>query len=65
MTEIIQEGVNGMSFPPGDVTALKEALLRLLDAPSILAGLHRTTKPRRRFTADYVDDVESAYFEIR
>jgi len=65
MTEIIEEGVNGMSFPPGDATALKGVLLRLLDAPEILAGLHRTTVARRRFTADYVKDIESAYVEVQ
>lgn len=65
MTEVIQEGVNGLSFPPGDASALKGILLRLLDAPEMLAGLHRTTVARRRFTADYVEDVESAYAEVR
>jgi len=63
MTEVIEEGVNGLSFPAGNATALKGVLLRLLDAPEILAGLHRTTVARRRFTADYVQDIESAYVE--
>lgn len=65
MTEIVEEGTNGLSFTPGDAPALKEVLLRLLDAPEILAGLHRTTVARRRFTADYVDDIESAYVQVR
>ncbi len=65
MTEVIQEGINGLSFPAGDATALKRVLLRLLDAPEILAGLQRTTVARRRFTADYVQDIESAYVEAR
>ncbi|HYS94768.1 MAG TPA: glycosyltransferase, partial [Candidatus Acidoferrales bacterium] len=65
MTEIIEEGINGISFPSGDVDGLRDVLLRLLDAPEILARLHRTIVARRRFTADYVDDVEAVYFEIR
>ena len=64
MTEIIEEGINGISFPSGDVGGLRDVLLRLLDAPEILARLHRTIVARRRFTADYVDDVETVYFEI-
>jgi glycosyltransferase involved in cell wall biosynthesis len=65
MTEIIEEGVNGMSFPAGDAIALKGVLLRLLDAPEILTGMHRTTVARRRFTADYVEDIEVAYRDVR
>ena len=65
MMEIIEEGINGVSFPAGDATALKGALLRLLDNPEILASLHRTTVARRRFTADYVDDIEAAYVNVR
>jgi len=65
MTEIIEEGINGVSFPAGDATALKGVLLRLLDAPEILGGLHRTTVARRRFTADYVEDIEAAYVDAR
>jgi glycosyltransferase involved in cell wall biosynthesis len=65
MTEMVEVGINGLSFTPGDAIALKEVLLRLLDAPEILAGLHRTTVARRRFTEDYVDDIESAYVRVR
>jgi glycosyltransferase involved in cell wall biosynthesis len=64
MMEILEEGVNGISFPSGDVGGLSEVFLRLLDAPEIVTRLHRTIVARRRFTADYVDDVEAVYFEI-
>ena len=65
MTEIIEEGINGVSFPAGDATALKGVLLRFLDAPEILGDLQRTTVARRRFTADYVEDIEAAYVDAR
>jgi glycosyltransferase involved in cell wall biosynthesis len=65
MTEIIEEGINGMSFLAGSPADLKAILLRLLDAPEIVAGLQRTTVMRRRFTADYVADIEAAYAEVR
>jgi glycosyltransferase involved in cell wall biosynthesis len=65
MMEIVEEGINGMSFPAGDAGELRGVLLRLLDAPELLTRLHRTIVARRRFTADYVDDIESVYFEIQ
>jgi len=65
MTEMIEEGINGISFPSGDAGELRDVLLRLLDAPEILTRLHRRIVARRRFTAEYVDDIESVYFEIQ
>jgi len=53
MTEIIEEGINGLSFPAGDGKGLAKILLRLLEEPGILADLHRTIRPEtvpRRIT---------------
>jgi glycosyltransferase involved in cell wall biosynthesis len=65
MTELVEDGVNGMSFPAGDAQALSMLLRRLLENPGLVAGLRRTTVARRRFTAAYVDDLEAAFLEVR
>jgi len=56
--EIIDEGRNGLSVPPGDAAALATVLRRLLDSPELVAGLQRTTVARPRSTADFATDLE-------
>src|SRR5262249_1051908 len=63
MAEVIEGGVKGLAVSAGDATARKGGVLRLVDAPGSLSGLDRTAVARRRFTADYVQDIESAYVE--
>lgn len=43
MTEFIEEGVNGFSFPRGDAEALATVLQRFVDVPDLAATLSRTT----------------------
>jgi len=56
--EIIDEGRNGLSVPPGDAAALATVLRRLVDSPELVAGLQRTTVARPRSTADFATDLE-------
>lgn len=42
LTEVVEPGVNGFTFPPGDVDALAALLQRLVDDPSPLASLRPT-----------------------
>ncbi len=43
MTEFVEEGVNGFSFPRGDAEALALVLQRFVDTPDLAANLSRTT----------------------
>lgn len=40
ISETIQDGVNGLLVPPGDVDAFSSALLRLLTSPDLRAMMH-------------------------
>jgi GT2 family glycosyltransferase/glycosyltransferase involved in cell wall biosynthesis len=46
MAELVQDGVNGLLFTPGDAASLAEALERLLNQPALLQTLRsRTSSP--------------------
>lgn len=47
MTEFVEEGVNGFSFPRGNPDALAAVLRRFLDAPALAGSLSRTTSYAR------------------
>lgn len=54
--EIVEDGVNGFLFNPGDVADLHRLMLRLVETPSLLAAL--TSRPPAVRTIQ--DDVEVA-----
>lgn len=43
--EWVQDGENGFLFPPGDVGALRERLLRIVQDPDLVARLSARTRP--------------------
>jgi glycosyltransferase involved in cell wall biosynthesis len=45
LAERVQDGTDGLLTPPGDVPALRRALQRLMDEPTLLARLRRGIKP--------------------
>jgi GT2 family glycosyltransferase/glycosyltransferase involved in cell wall biosynthesis len=45
MAELVQDGVNGLLFPPGDARALADALRRIADEPGLLPSLQRGIRP--------------------
>jgi glycogen(starch) synthase len=49
--EAVIDGVTGLSHPPGDVTALAEAVRALLDSPA--AAQQRASAARERLTSDF------------
>jgi glycogen synthase len=49
--EAVIDGVTGLSYPPGDVAALADAVRSLLDSPA--AAQQRATAARERLTSDF------------
>ena len=65
--EIITDGVNGLTVPPGDADALASAMARVLDQPDEAAAWRRAARAtvEQRFTLEaYVRGVERVYEEI-
>jgi glycosyltransferase involved in cell wall biosynthesis len=63
--EILEDGVNGLAFPPGDAAALAGAVVRLLETPGLAGEL--AAKGRRtvfeRFSQEWMVDRVEAYLE--
>jgi glycosyltransferase involved in cell wall biosynthesis len=57
--EAVEPGVNGLLFPPGDESALRECLARLLEHPEEIAALTRGVQPPHT-----VSDDADRYLEI-
>jgi glycosyltransferase involved in cell wall biosynthesis len=64
MTEIVEEGVNGFSFPAGDAEALGSRILQILDHPDGLRSLREKFPVRDRPVEGYVDDMEREYDRV-
>jgi len=64
LTEAVNEGVNGFSFPAGDGHALSEIISNILDDPEILIKIQGNFEVRHRSTSDYAREVESEYLKV-
>lgn len=64
MTEVVNEGINGFSFPAGDARALSTIISKILDNPEMLETIQRNSEGRKRSTSDYVGEIESEYFAV-
>lgn len=65
--ELVEEGVTGLTFPPGDAPALAQQIRTLLDDPPLAARMGEAGRARleREFSLDrYVADVQEAYAAI-
>ena len=65
--EIITDGVNGLTVPPGDAEAMAGAIARVLDHPDEAAAWRRAARAtvEQHFTLDaYVRGVQRVYEEI-
>jgi glycosyltransferase involved in cell wall biosynthesis len=61
--ERVQDGVNGLVAPPGDVAAWRQRMARLLDEPGLLARLQAgVTAPAR--LADHARQIETIYLQV-
>ena len=64
MTEIMEEGTQGYSFPAGDAKALRDLILRILENPKMLRKIYQNPHLRKRSTEDYVRDIEARYRQV-
>ena len=63
LPELVRDGVDGLTFEPGDVTALTAVLQRLLDTPALTDELARQTRPPRRVD-DEMEELLSLYRRV-
>ena len=63
MTDLVEDGINGLMFPRGDAAALAACLERLAREPALLKRLRRGVRPPR--TADSVTaDIIALYQRV-
>lgn len=55
LPELIRDGVDGLSFAPGDVTDLTAVLRRLRDEPALVLELARQTRPPRHIDEEMAE----------
>ncbi len=60
MAELVQHGVNGLTFPAGDARALAAQIQRLLDEPGLLNALARGIQPVKGVAAE-MEELERIY----
>jgi glycosyltransferase involved in cell wall biosynthesis len=63
LTERVNDGVDGLLVPPGDVAAWRETLQWLVDDPELLSQLSANVQPPLSLDA-HVDEVESVYSRV-
>jgi len=64
MTEIVEEGVDGITFPAGNAFELSSIISKILDSPKILNNLRNSLRKRNRSVADYICDMELEYLHL-
>ena len=55
MAELVQDGVNGLRFAPGDAPGLAAQVQRLIDDPGLLAQLQKGIGPVRSMTEEMAE----------
>lgn len=60
MTDLIQHGVNGLTFDTGNSKALSMCLKRLIDEPQLLSNLRAGIRPIET-TAEVAEKIETIY----
>ena len=63
LPEVVQDGVNGLLFEPGNAADLRRCLIRLIAEPGLLEQL-RVVKPAVKTMDRYAEDIEQVYREI-
>jgi len=61
--ELVQNGVTGLTFPPGDVAALAGCLREVIDNPGRIAEWRRATPPPKTLEAHAVE-MEELYRDL-
>ncbi len=62
MSEVVENGVNGLTFTPGDADALAQCLKRLRNETTLLTRLSANCQPPRSVES-YVDELLALYAE--
>jgi glycosyltransferase involved in cell wall biosynthesis len=60
LADRVEEGVDGLLVPPGDVDALRVALLQFLEDPTLLPRLQAGIRPVNTIE-DHVREIEGVY----
>lgn len=63
LADRVRDGVDGQLLPPGDVSAWRAALQRLVDAPDLVAQWRANVRPPATL-ADHTQQVEALYARI-
>lgn len=63
LSDVIDNGVNGLCVPPGDVEAWRRALLEFAQSPSLRERLRCGIKPPPSMD-EYVDSVQAVYEKV-
>lgn len=63
LTELLREGINGVSFPPGDARALSDTISKILDNPEAI-NIQSDSAAGISSGSDYVNKIESEYLKI-
>jgi len=62
LTEVVEEGINGFTFLPGDITDLARSILRLMENPSQLLRMREISKGWPMTLSNYAARIEEEYF---
>ena len=63
LTEVVQDGVNGLLFEPESAVDLRRCLIRLITEPGLVDRL-RATNPQVKTMDEYAKEVEEVYAAI-
>jgi glycosyltransferase involved in cell wall biosynthesis len=63
LAEKVRDGVDGLLFPPGDVSALRQVLQRLVAEPGLLSHLRQNIPPPMAMD-EHVRRLEAIYDEV-
>ena len=64
MRELVQDGINGLTFRPGDPKSLRSQLMRVIDEPNLLNHF-RTNIPTVKPIEDNAAEIEATYYELQ
>ncbi len=63
LAERVRDGVDGLLLPPGDVSAWRAAIQRLIDEPDLLAHLRANVRPPMTME-EHVEKLEELYRKL-
>ncbi|MCX8068494.1 MAG: glycosyl transferase group 1, partial [Anaerolineae bacterium] len=63
LAERVRDGVDGLLLPPGDVTAWRAAIQRLIDDPDLLSRLRAGVQPPMTME-EHVERLEAIYAQV-